>query len=115
MIEKIILKIKKYNYINDTEFAKWWLSSRTASKPKGINFIKIELLKKGVSRPIIEKVLRSAPNQLKLAEKAIEKKLNMWQKIPLFEQKRKIYTFLASRGFEQEIIEDIFAKYTKKR
>lgn len=115
LIEKIFVKLKKYNYINDIEFAKWWLASRSTSRPKGINFIKIELLKKGVSRQIIEKVLKGAPNQLKMAEKSIEKKIKTWQKIPVFDQKRKIYNYLASRGFEQEIIEEIFAKYAKKR
>lgn len=115
VIEKIILKIKKYNYINDVEFAKWWLATRSVSKPKGINFVKIELIKKGVSKQIIEKVLKGAPNQLKMAEKAVEKKLKTWRKLTEYEIKKKIYNYLASRGFEQEIIEDIFAKYGKKR
>jgi len=115
LIEKIFSKLKKYNYIDDVEFARWWLKSRSSSRPKGKNFIKIELIKKGISKQIIENVLKKAPNQLKLAEKAIEKKLNTWYNLPLFEQKRKIYNYLASRGFQQDVIEDIFAKLSKKR
>ncbi len=115
LIEKIFSKLKKYNYIDDVEFARWWLKSRSSSRPKGKNFIKIELIKKGISKQIIENVLKKAPNQLKLAEKAIEKKLNTWHNLPLFEQKRKIYNYLASRGFQQDVIEDIFAKLSKKR
>lgn len=115
LIEKIITKLKKYKYIDDMEFAKWWLASRSSSRPKGVHFIKMELSNKGVSRQTIENVLSRAPNQLKLAEKAIGKKLKIWKKLQLFEQKRKIYNYLASRGFEQDTIEDLFAKITKKR
>lgn len=113
-IEKTIAKLKKYNYLNDLEFAKWWLLSRSSSNPKGINVIKMELRQKGISQELIEKVLINTPNQLSLAKKIITKKQKYWQKLTPFEQKRKIYTYLAARGFDRDTIEDIIAIIGKK-
>lgn len=114
LIEKTISKLKKANLLDDMEFAKWWLSARSSANPKGVNFIKIELFKKGISKETIDKVLLKAPNQQTLAKKILAKKLKYWQRLAPFERKKKIYYFLASRGFEREIIESIVAKIDQK-
>lgn len=112
---QVIVKLKKYKYLNDIEFAKWFVASRIKSKPKGLALLKIELLKKGIAREIIEKILSKNINQKDLAQKAIEKKLKNWQKLPPAEFKKKLYSYLASRGFDWETIKETFAFLAKKR
>lgn len=112
-VELILAKFRKYNYINDLEFAKWWIKSRK-SRPKGSGLIKFELIKKGVDRDIIDKVLTSAGSQTDLAQKAIAKKITKWQNLPPIELKKKIYQYLASRGFDFDTIKETFALFTKK-
>lgn len=115
LIDQIIKKLKKYHFINDLEFAKLWIASRSSSSnSKGINLVKFELLKKGINKEIVEKVLEKTPNQVNLAQKALEKKIKKWQKLPTFEKKKKIYQFLVNRGFDFETIEEVFAKVAKK-
>lgn len=115
LITKVITKLKNYNYLDDKEFAEWWLESRLRSKPKGVNLIKAELFRKGVSREIIEKSLGNPINQIDLAKKAVEKKLRRWQNLPPQEVKKKFYSFLLTRGFDLETTKEVFASLTKKR
>ena len=104
LIAQVIEKLKRYKYINDLEFAKWFISSRIKSKPKGVRLLKLELFRKGISKDIVEKVLSKNLNQNELAKKAIEKKIKKWQKLPDLELKKKLYSHLSSRGFDFETI-----------
>lgn len=115
LIEKVLEKLKKYAYINDEEFAKAWFESRLRAKPKGIRLIKLELKQKGVSDEIIEKVTQRKINQKDLALKALEKKLKIWQKLDKLTLKKKIYQYLAYKGFDFETIAEVFALLVKKR
>ncbi len=115
LISDAILKLKKYKYINDIEFAKWWVASRGKSRPKGKLFVKIELLKKGVSKELIDEVLQKAGNQTNLALRAVEKKLKNWQNLSRLEFKNKVYRYLVSRGFDFDEINKVVAELQKKR
>lgn len=115
LIPEVISKLKKYKYINDYDFAKWWLESRLKSNPKGPRLIEMELMKKNIDRQVIEKVLGNFPNQRTAAIKSIQKKIPRWQKLPALQFKKKIYMHLAARGFETETIQETIAFLTKKR
>ncbi len=115
LVEKILAKMKKYQYINDQEFARWLVKSRIRSNPRGPRALKIELSRYGVEKETIEKALSKFPNEVVIAEGAIQKKLKSWQKLSNLELKKKVYQYLASRGFDYEAIKDIFAQIAKKR
>ena len=114
-IEITIKKLKKYKYLNDSEFSKWLIQSRRRSSPKGTRIIKMELKQKGIKPEIIQKVLKKAINEKTLAKIALSKKLIKWSNLKEFELKKKVYTFLLSRGFDYETIEELFATLPKKR
>lgn len=114
-IPQVIEKLKKYKYLDDFEFAKWWTQSRVKSNPRGQLFIKYELTKKGIEKEIIEKVLSNFPNETTLAKRAIEKKLKMWEKLQPKELKNKIYIYLRSKGFSYDTAQEIFAFLQEKR
>jgi len=113
-IEPIISKFKKYKYLDDRQFAKWWITSRKI-RPKGLQIVKWELKKKGITDDIIKKVAEYIPDQKKLAQRAIAKKIKLWQKLPPLNRKKKIYQFLASRGFDFDTIKEVFAHFAKKQ
>ena len=115
LIDKVITKLKRYQYLNDNQFAQWLTASRTGSNPRGVTLIKLELVKRGVNRQIIESVLSQVPNQTKLAQKALEKKLRHWQGLSPQNLKKKVYSYLASRGFDWSTIGEVFAFLSKKR
>ncbi len=115
LIVKVISTLKKYKYLNDLEFAKWWTESRKRTRPKGQALIKLELKRKGISQNIIEKVLTKSSGEVELAKGALQKKLKRWHNLSSFDLKKKVYQYLASRGFDFETIREVFANLPKKR
>jgi len=71
-------------------------------------------MQKGVSREILDELLESIKNQKLLAQRAIEKKLPRWQKLPRMEIKKKIYSHLSMRGFDFDTIREVVAEIEEK-
>lgn len=110
-----IQKLKNYSYINDNEFAKWWVESRSRTKPKGRRHIEAELKRKGIAQDIIEKVLpNNVTTDIDLALKVLEKKRPKLLKLQLREAQKKAYYYLGSRGFDFETIKEAFAIFQKR-
>lgn len=115
LIGQVILRLKKYKYLNDRQFAKWWIESRMRSRPRGTTALRIELLKKGIGREIIDDALEKQIDEKAQARLALTKKIKHWQKLTPQEAKKKAYQFLASRGFDWDTIKETVAKFIEKR
>jgi len=103
--------MRRLNFINDTDFAIWWVNQRQeSSRPKGERAIKFELYRKGIAKEIIEEAFSSESldgtekvSELDLALKSgskKEKSLNGLEKRKFYE---KLARFLAGKGFNWEI------------
>ena len=114
VISQIISRLKKQSFLNDKEFADWWVKARTGSQPKGSYLIKRELAGKGIDKEIIEKAISKIKNQTELGRNVIEKKIKTWKKLTMFELKNKIYQHLARRGFDSAAIKEVIAQIVKK-
>lgn len=116
LTDLVVSKLKKYKLVNDKEFAKWWIDSRTRAKQKSRAVIVAELTRKGISKDEVETILpKNNASDLKLALKVVEKKSKALEKLSSQEARKKIYSWLGSRGFDFEIASDVFAIYAKKR
>jgi len=115
LIDAVALKLKRYNYLDDHEFAKWLVGLRIKSASRGFSLIKQELIRKGIDKEIIQSLLSKYPNQTLIAKKAIEKKIKRWQGLSELDLKKKVYAHLASRGFDFETIKEVFAFLIKRR
>lgn len=115
LIADVVKKLKRYQYLNDEEFAKWWIDSRERSRPKGKIVLKSELTQKGIAKEIIEELLSKVGSQKNLAIKAVEKKITRWKNLPTIEFKKKIYSYLSSRGFEFDTIGEVVAHFVERR
>lgn len=114
VIAKILKKLKEQNFINDREFAKWWIEQRTGSKPRGWRAIKMELKQKGISDELITNYKLLITNEEELARKAIEKKTAIYKKLPRQEAYQKLSQFLLRRGFDWETIKIVIDEALKK-
>ena len=93
------------------------MDARRKSKKKGKIALKQELYQKGIDREIIEEVIsdkRYEISEEELAAQALEKKWKHWEKLPYLEKKKKMYEFLARRGFEYSVVKDVVEKILKK-
>lgn len=113
----VLEKLKKLNFLNDAEFAKWFCAQRQNFSPRGQRLITMELVKKGVDREIIDNVFsknEDAPSEEELAQKSLEKKLKAWGKLPREEFFKKAVNFLQRRGFSWSVSKSVIDKFLKK-
>jgi regulatory protein len=99
VFKRITDRLTELGYIDDAKFTAWWIESRQKTKPKGMRLIKRELKKKGIETEAIEEMPEDD-----FARRAIQKKIEIWKRLPKLEQKKKIYDFLGMRGFSFDTI-----------
>lgn len=108
VVSSIIEKLKQNGYLEDLNFAKWWIESRKSFKAKSVKEIKLELLKKGVKSEIINELIKeqySEQEEREAIQKIIAKKLRTRQSSKLDqEQKLKLTNYLLRKGFRWEVI-----------
>lgn len=109
LIAKVIGRMEELGYADDGKFAEWWVDQRTAFKPKGNRYIQMELKAKGVPEAVIASVLasRGSESLLEAAKHAVAKKMPFWAKLPRMVRKKKIYEYLARRGFDSNTISKV--------
>lgn len=115
-IAQVIIRLKEEKLIDDLEFANWWLDQRQTHRPKGKLVLGRELKQKGICREIIDQVLAKInPGQeIILAKKLLAKKERLYCKLPLREQKQKLYQQLLRAGFSWEITKKVVDEKLKK-
>ncbi len=114
---QVISKIESLGYLNDEEFARWWVEQRSGSRnPRGPALIKKELFGKGVDRQIIEASLKQLKETVSPENLAamLSKKGKLLKNRPPIEQRRKLYDFLLRRGFGFDVVRASVDKYLKK-
>lgn len=117
-IEIVLQRLRDDKFVNDEEFAIWFIEQRTSFKPKSKKLIQIELQRKGIDREIIARLMNDQETMdktdLDLAKKILEVKLNRYKGKKKEEVYPKLVRLLSSRGFDwdtiKESIDDVFGK-----
>lgn len=111
-IDGAIDRLRAQRYVNDLDFAKYWVEQRSRFRPKGDRALVSELINKGVTRETIDAAFGEMPaeSESDRARRAIVRQLMRWQSLEPAERKRKIHAFLAQRGFGYEVIEEVIAR-----
>src|SRR3989344_7197133 len=104
LIDQTISKLENLKLINDEEFAKWLIESRSRSRPRGTRLLAQELKQKGIDAETINDYRMTTNDEIALAEKALEKKVNYWFRLPEREFNQKAWRFLMTRGFSSSAI-----------
>ena len=108
-IEHTIHRLLEQNYLNDQEFARYWLENREQFKPRGERALRYELSQKGIDPQAIEAVL-SDLDEATSAWAAVQKKVRQWQHLPEDQLKKKVMGFLSRRGFGYSVVDQIWQK-----
>ncbi len=120
VIDKVVAKLKEKKFINDLEFAKWWVEQRTIFRPTSLRLIKIELLQKGIAKEIVDNLiydLRFKIDDLEQAKKLVDKRMKRFRnKFGMTREEiyQKLGGFLARRGFDWETIKQAIDEVVKK-
>ena len=116
VIDTVIIACERLNYIDDKRTARLYIS-QLKRKRFGIRHIRMALKKKRLYGAAIEDFLLenyAKIEERKNADKLLEKKMKTFNREEDLKKRRdKIYRFLYSRGFSQDIIADLIRDYVK--
>ena len=108
LIPEIISMLKERKFLDDVEFARWWIEQRTQFRQKGKYAITIELGQKGVKKDVIDQAFASLEGELvsdlEKAKLLLRKKKEKFEHLPRQELYQKAGGLLARRGFGMDII-----------
>lgn len=118
VIDKVLQDLIENKLIDDREFVRWWMTQRDTFRPKGKRLIKIELRNKGVEKEIIDEIVvqkeNSRSHEFEMAFSVAQKKLKLYQHLPLLKLKEKLSSHLARRGFDWDTIYAVIDTVIKK-
>lgn len=102
-VNRVVSRLKKEGYLDDQEFARWWVDQRQQFRPRSRYFLKSELAKKGIGAEITKEVLRDVDEQALVEEIILKKKAQMVDLEPV-KARKKLIGYLSRRGFSWEKI-----------
>ncbi len=107
IIEYTVVKLLNQQLLDDSRFAETFAESKMMHRPVGMNRLRRELLAKGISRTIVEKVLDtySSPESEYLhALQIARKKLQTDRSVESRVRRRRLAGLLARRGYSWDVI-----------
>lgn len=108
-VERVIARLLDQRLLDDTEFARQFARSRVAGTGSSRFRILQELRRKGVSRALAEEAVdglleRDGIDASAAIQRVAEKKWNALATLDAFTRRRRLYAFLARRGFNPDEI-----------
>lgn len=100
-------RLVQEKYLDDYEFARFWLRNREQFRPRSAYALRCELRQKGIDDDAIEAALVDFDEHAS-AWAAVESKLQHWHSLCERDFKKKVVGFLNRRGFDYETCASIF-------
>lgn len=94
--QDIIARLISRDYLNDKRFAEFWVENRFVKKGVSQKRLKMELMKKGVEKEIIEEVLSGRDDEVEI-RKMIERKRAKYDD-------DKLVAYLCRQGFAYDLV-----------
>lgn len=111
VVRETVEWLEGQGYLNDTLYAKEFTSQRMRSRPRGKRMLRWELQQKGISADDIEAALAERVDRdaevdaaLRLLQKKAWKRIGTEPAHLSYEERAKLYQFLARKGFSGGVI-----------
>ncbi len=118
MIESVLARLQEQKFLDDNEFAKWWIDQRNRVKPTGERLLKMELKQKGIDAEIVDEQIKGdkekMSNEISPLEALIQRRIGRYKGLPEKEVYQKLGQFLMRRGFGYGEIKPELTKFLKK-
>ncbi|MBX3052922.1 MAG: RecX family transcriptional regulator [Caldilineaceae bacterium] len=106
-IEWVTDKLIQQGYLNDDEFARYWVEQRNRFKPISPRALRYELRQKGIADRTIEMTIESSADPSTAAAQAASSRLQRWRGLDEQTFRKKMAAFLQRRGFSWGIVRDV--------
>ena len=105
-VEAVLQRLTAQQYLNDQEFAAYWLDNRNRFRPRSAAAVGYELRQRGVDKDTITAALADL-DESAAAWAAVAPKVARWRELTQSDLDRKVATFLARRGFGYDVIRTV--------
>ncbi|MCY3917008.1 MAG: RecX family transcriptional regulator [Chloroflexi bacterium] len=105
-IAEVLERLRQRGYVDDMEFARFWISSRVRFKPMGLRALKYELRQKGVDDEIVEALLAEVDEEAS-AIRAAQTRMSRYRGSSPQAFRHKLSAMLRRRGFGEYTIRDV--------
>ena len=108
-IEAAIARLTEQGYLNDAEFARYWVENRQRFRPKGAQALREELRRAGVDGEAINESLADldAGAAAYVAGRPRAERLQALAREEPSEFKQKLGNFLLRRGFSYDVVREV--------
>lgn len=102
VIDTILTRLEKLEYLNDREFANFWVENREKFSPRSSHALRLELQQRGIEHEIIQEYV-DQEDDLPRAIAAGQKKFRALSHLDYATFRTKMGQFLLRRGFSYSI------------
>ena len=106
LIAEVTEELRQRGYVDDMEFARFWISNRDRFKPLGARALRFELRQKGVDDEIIDALLAEVDEDQNL-RRAAQSRLSRYRGARPRAFRQKLSAMLRRRGFGQAAINEV--------
>lgn len=114
-IDQVIERLQSREYLNDEEFARYWVGQRNQFKPRSPQALRYELRRKGVAAQIVDSIVEQETDPRSAALEAARSRAYRWYTLDEAEFQKKMAALLQRRGFRWEIIRDVTQQIWQER
>jgi regulatory protein len=116
VIAEVLERLRSQGYVNDADFARFWIENRERFRPRGARALRQELRRKGVDDAASADLLA----EVDLAESAYRAVYGRALRLaPLLAEerlvfRRKVSDFLLRRGYDYDVVRDVVARLERE-
>lgn len=107
IIPDVIAELIEKNYIDDQDFARQWVESRSASKPRSRFLLALELKKKGINAELIAAALDAIPSEHDLAAQFGMQYMRRLSHLDQETFGKRLSAAMQRKGFSYSVIKDV--------
>jgi regulatory protein len=118
IITKTVKYLREIDYLNDENFAEFWIRTKLRLSPVGWSALRYQLRQKGVAEQIIDKAISNFAgryDECDVAKEAILSRVGCYKNLEPFKLKKSLYSYLSRRGFPREVILKAINQTTENR
>ena len=106
MIQEVVSRLESQNYINDQEFARYFVENRHQNKGISTKRLIQELKAKGISDENIEQAMFNSETGSFLRDEEAELEKMIKKQLRKTSDRQKIIAYLARQGFSYDLIKN---------
>ncbi len=113
VISGVVERLKSVGLIDDVEYARAFLRTSLKLRPRSYRSLNVELVRKGVSREIAASSVKESAElvpEAEVAKRLLAPASRRYEKLPPGERRRKLFSFLARRGFSLDTISELLGE-----